>query len=313
MSRTRPTALALLTGAALAAAGVAAAHSGRGQSTQAAAASFAATSVSHARTKTCTGSDGAYQETTATYGGSASSSDTRLNGTLTIRAHSVVDTTTGLGWVEGSFRVRGSGGGVHGTLHAAVSGRQAVGGLTGSAGGPQGKLVASLASGFSQDGGFSSGALGSGSTAGAGVVFQHGACTKAKPPRTVSVAHLDFRTGRGSHARVGGSLTLDVTRGSTGAITGANAVLYVNYRFATPVTISGLTVKQLITGATDPLVVDAQTGSIADDDGSGNLTKQVGVSGSTAQELLSHPRDHYVELTTSAGTLRARIGGFSRR
>jgi hypothetical protein len=314
MSRTRLITLALLACVALGAASVAAAHSRRAQSTQAAAATFAATSVSHARSTTCTGADGTYQHTVARYDGSSSSGDPRLNGPLTLSAHSVVNTTTGLGWVEGTYRIRGSSGGAHGAFHAAVASGKAAGGLNGSVGRPQGKLVASLASTFSQTGGFGDGALGTGNADGAGVVFQNGACTKTKPPKpvhTVSVAHLDFRPGH--HRTVAGSLTLDVTRDSNGAITGANAVFYVNYRLGQSVTISGLSVKQLIKGGTDPVVVDAGTGSIADGDGSGNLTRQVGISGSTAQALLAHPRGYYAELTTSLGTLHATIGGFGRR
>lgn len=313
MSRNRIAALVLLASAALAAAGVAAAHSRRSQSTQAAAATFAAGSVSHDRSTTCTGGDGTYRETVATYEGTSSSGDSRLSGSLAIRAHSVVDTTTGLGWVEGSFRVRGTDGGVHGTLRAAVAGGKAVGTVAGAAGGPQGKLVASLSATFAQDGGFGSGTLGAGSSGGAGVVFQRGTCTRAKPARTLYVAPLGFRAEHGIGARARGSLALDVTRDSSGAITAANAVFYVNYRFGGSVTITGLALRQGTTKAPGPVVADAGVGTFSDADGNGNLTKQVGISGTTAQALLANPRGYYAELASASATLRAQLGGFGRR
>lgn len=183
ISKKRLAGLAAFACAALAAAGVAvAAH--RAQSTQAASATFTATTVSHVKATTCTvpGSGGhVFDQTIATYTGTASSSDGRLNGPLTIRAHSVVDASTGLGWLQGTFRVRGSSGASHGTLHAAVASGNAVGSVVGVANKPHGKLVATFAAAFTpgSSGGFSAGNLGGGSVAGAGIVFQHGACKKA--------------------------------------------------------------------------------------------------------------------------------------
>ena len=69
MKHTRYAVPALVAGAALIAAGIAAAHSQWTQSTQAAAADFTASTVSQARSSTCTGSDGTYNDTTATYAG----------------------------------------------------------------------------------------------------------------------------------------------------------------------------------------------------------------------------------------------------
>jgi len=86
----------LLVAAAVTGTGVAAAtrHS---QATQTAAADFGTTSVTRSHTETCTGSDGTYQVTVATYKGAATSADARLNGDLEIRAHSVLNTTSKLG------------------------------------------------------------------------------------------------------------------------------------------------------------------------------------------------------------------------
>ena len=317
MSRKRFATLAALALAGLAVTGAALAARHRSQSSQAVTASFAATAISHATSKTCTAGDGTYRETTATYGGTATSSDPRLNGQLTIRAHSVVDTTTGVGWTEGSFRVRGNGAGSQGTLSAAVSGAHAVGSVVGSVDHPQGKLLASLAAGFTEDAGFTSGALGSGSVTGAGTVFQRGTCTNPKHTRSVAIAHLRFSrrtvvppsSGKGTAT---GTLTLDLTRDANGAITAANAVFYVNYRFGGAVTITGLALHQGTKGTTGPVVLDAGTGTIDDTDGNGNVTRVVGVSGSLAQALLANPRGYYVELAAGT-TLRAQLAGFARR
>ena len=319
MPRKHLAVLTLLACAALVATGLAAAGRLRSQSSQAAAASFTATSISHAQSRTCTGSDGIYRETTATYTGMSSSGDARLNGALTIRAHSVVNTTTGVGWSEGGFRVRGTGAGADGQLHAAVASGHAVGSVVGSVDHAQGKLEASFSSSFSQDGGFSSGSLGSGNVTGAGVIFQRGSCTNAKRTRSVVVAELRF-DGRqvvppvSGKATAAGSFTLDMTRDANGAITTATAVFYVNYRFGGPVTITGLALHHGARGTNGPVVLDAGTGTISDSDGSGNVTRVVGgVSGSLAQALLANPRGYYVELTPSGSAVRAQLGGFSRR
>lgn len=310
MSRKRIGSLAALAVVALVAAGAAvAAH--RAQSSGAASATFVATTVSHSSSRSCTGADGTYVDTSATYTGTASSADARLAGPLEIRAHSIVNTTTGLGFVQGSFRVHDADGDVHGNLTAALSGTNVVGSVTGNVGRPQAKLVASLAGTFAAGTGFASGSLGTGTATGAGLVFQHGDCRRVAPPKpvhSVEVAHLDFRGVKRTHAN--GTLTLDLTRDSTGAITGATAVFYVNYHFGSSVTINGLAVRTS-GGAVE---LDSGTTAFTDADGSGNLTKTVGgVSAAVAQALVSAPRTFDVELATSAGTLKADLRPFARR
>lgn len=320
MSRTRLAALGTLGAAALAAAGVAAAGH-RTQTTQQAAGSFSAGDVSHARTTTCVASDGTYAYTNATYTGNATSSDNRLNGRLVIRAHSVLNTNTGLGWVQASFRVRADDGGTHGTIHAAIASGKAVGAVTGSATRPTGKLVASFASGFSPSGGFTDGTLGAGSSmSGAGTIFSRGTCTKTKRLVLTAVSKLKLtrkqvvQTQAASKAAAAGSLTLDVTRDSSGTITGAKAVFYVNYRFPGAVTIDHLALYQGARGTNGTQVLDSGVTSFADADGRGNLTQSVGsVSTSLAQALLSSPHDYYVQLDTSVGSLRDQLGRFARR
>jgi hypothetical protein len=319
MSRARVTVVAAFGAAALTAAGVAVAGH-RTQTTQQAAATFGAGTVTRDRTTTCVAGDGTYEDATATYTGTATSADPRLNGPLEIHAHSVVNTSTGLGWVDGSFRVRGTNAGAHGTIHAAVSGGNAVGAVTGAVNHATGKLVASLASGFTASGGFTNGSLGAtGAFSGAGTIFSRGTCARAKHEVFTAVSGLTL-TPRAAvppkndlKATASGSLTLDVTRDPTGAITAAKAVFYVNYRFQGSVAIDDLALYQGPRGTNGPKVLDADQGSFTDSDGHGNITQTVSVSASLAQAVLASPRGYYVQLDTSAGSLRHQLAGFRRR
>ncbi len=172
-------AVAALLCAALATAGVAIAKAMKTGAVAATAASFDATTVANEVQKTCTvsGSSDTYQFTRATYTGLASSTDARLKGPITIRAISLVDTTTGAGGLVGAYRINGGPNvGAAGRISAAISGNQATGAIRGHVSGPGGQLFASLGSGFTGNGGFSNALVGSGSSNGAGVVLSQGAC-----------------------------------------------------------------------------------------------------------------------------------------
>jgi hypothetical protein len=315
MSEKRLATLVALAAGALVAAGIAvAAHL---QTTQSAAADFAATTAARVHTHTCIGSDGTYQDTDAVYTGNATSGDARLAGTLTIHAHSVVNTTSGLGWLNGDYRVKNANGNTHGRIRAALSGGNAVGALTGNAGRPDSKLVASFWASFTQNGGFNNGKLGSGSLTGAGVLFSHGTCKPPKPPHPflVAVFHLNLTPREAVpptklNAHGGGTLTLDLTRDSNGVITGANAVFDVDYAFAASVTVNDIALYQGARGTNGTKVQDSNITSFSDADGHGNATNTVnGISASLAQALLANPRGYYIQLDSSLGTLRDQLGG----
>jgi hypothetical protein len=297
----------VLAAAAVTVTGVAAAtrHS---QATQAAAADFGTTSVPRSHTEMCTGSDGTYQTTVASYKGIATSSDARLNGDLEIRAHSIVNTTSKLGWLDGTWRVRGTSAGSAGHIHAALANGSAVGSVVGR-GSQDSKLVASLSATFSQATGFSAGKLGAGSANGAGVLFTRGECRRGKKGPATAVFHLHLTPGHvvppvsGLRAEGRGTLALDLTRDASGTITGGTVVFYVNYAFPGSVTITGLALHQGAKGANGPVVLDAAVGTVVDADGHGILTKSVsGASAALLQALLSGPHGYYVDLTTSANT-----------
>jgi hypothetical protein len=169
MSRKLLVLLGLIVAAALAAASVAAAHR-KPPSVQSASATFDAATVSHMDQATCSVNGGdTFQATRATYTGTASSSDPRLAGALTIRAWSLVDTTNGVGHVFGIFHIRGTGTRAHGTLNAALASGKASGIARGFVRHQWGRIVVSLGSSFDPNAGFSSGSLG-GATTGAGFI-----------------------------------------------------------------------------------------------------------------------------------------------
>lgn len=179
MSRKRLLLFGSPVAAAFAAAGVALAAGGA--AAQTASATFSATNVARARLTTCTVNGGdTFATTLATYTGTATSSDARLNGTFRIRAESLVDTNTGLGRVVGVFQIMGTAGaGAHGSINAAVANGDANGSLIGSVHNPGGRVFATLTSPFDPSTGFggsSSGSIGTGTPAGTGVVVSGLSC-----------------------------------------------------------------------------------------------------------------------------------------
>lgn len=163
---------------ALAVAGLAAAHN-RDAGVQSATATFNATSVTEKVQATCTAGGDTYAFTRAIYTGTATSSDPRLSGPVTIRAKSLVDTTTGVGGLVGRVRIDGTdSSGAYGVVRAAISNSQAAGVVHAKLHGPGGWLLASLGSGFDTASGFSAGTVGA-ATTGAGAIFSGGSCLRA--------------------------------------------------------------------------------------------------------------------------------------
>lgn len=159
--------LVALTGAAFAYAKSA------GSSVTSATATFTATTVSQSEQRSCTTTDGkTIQSTSATYTGTAVG-DVSLAGTVTVRTHSVIDTTDDLGTVQGSARIGGgearfAGVYDHGKLAGLLSGH--VGGKDAHS-----ALLANFSSGFSVTGGFTGGKIGA-SDGGSAVELAAGDC-----------------------------------------------------------------------------------------------------------------------------------------
>src|ERR1700716_97406 len=92
--------------AALVSAGIAVAHESDSKSVKSVSATFTATpGTSVVKTSTCTGTDGTYATARAPYTGTAGSTEPSLNGPVTIKTESLVNTTTDVGTVSGRLRI----------------------------------------------------------------------------------------------------------------------------------------------------------------------------------------------------------------
>ena len=161
--------------AALALAGFAVAHDESPATTQPVMATFDAATVSHLETSTCTGADGTYAQTKATYTGTSTSADPRLAGALKIDAKTVYNTTTNLGHVEGKFSVESATGKTKGKFTAVDTAGALAGFADGNAKDPKAKLLANFSANFDPATGFSTGLLGSGSSPDT-AIFAAGSC-----------------------------------------------------------------------------------------------------------------------------------------
>jgi hypothetical protein len=171
--------LAAVLGAALATASIAVATL-RSGGVIGVSATFNATNVVKSVQKSCKVNGGdTYTYTRATYSGTATSADARLNGPIKIHAQSMVDDTTGIGAVIGDYRIDGANAaGAFGRIEASLSTGQMSGAVRGHAFKPWGELFAGLNGGFTASGGFSSANIGTGSGTATGVLLQHGACVR---------------------------------------------------------------------------------------------------------------------------------------
>jgi len=110
-----------------------------------------------------------------------------------------------------------------------------------------------------------------------------------------------------------GSVTFDLTRNASGAITAGDVVFSFNYSFASPTTVTGLHIHPGAKGATGAPLIGAalSANDAADADGVGNITSVVtGTSPATLQAILDNPRAYYVNLHTPAkpnGALREQM------
>lgn len=164
--------LGLIATLALAAAGMAVAH--RGADAEKASATFAASATDNVKTHTC----GTTQWVTGLFTGEASSSDTRLDGPISIRVHSVYDGEDEIGVVQGKVRFshddeEGKGGA---RLYAVNDKGKLHGLLVGGVREPGAHLVATFTADFDAAG-FKNGNVGTGGAGdNAGAVWKKKAC-----------------------------------------------------------------------------------------------------------------------------------------
>jgi hypothetical protein len=105
---------------------------------------------------------------------------------------------------------------------------------------------------------------------------------------------------KGLKADARGSVTFDLERSASGAITSGEVIFYFNYSFKGSVNITGLHIHQAAKGVNGGIVVSSNLAPFTDVDGQGNITTVVtGTPPATLQAILDNPRNYYVNLHTS--------------
>ncbi len=214
--------------AALVAASVAVAEGiGGAKSVKSVAGTFSATS-SKVSTRTCTTTDGkSLSISDARYTGAASG-DPDLTGPITLRARSVINTTDGVGVVDGWIRIDVASGRDTTAGYSAVYDHGNIAGLAaGRAHEPSARLLANLSAGFNPASGFTGGKLGGGTAGGAAVEIGPGRCAPVKPQKPEkSEAHGTISALSSSSITVAG-LTCAIAAGDSVAL---NSKFKVNDR-----------------------------------------------------------------------------------
>lgn len=156
----------------------------------AATATFSTDKVSPLRTSSCTGADGkAFTRTSGHYTGVANfltpaDAVAGLSGTLAIDAKTTYSTTDGLGYVEGSFRVKNDPSRLSGRFTATLRGTQLVGFLNASSRGQHARVLGNLSATFVPGTGFTGGLIGSTSSTAVLAVVAGPVCKHPKPAPT---------------------------------------------------------------------------------------------------------------------------------
>jgi hypothetical protein len=173
---------------ALAATGLAVAHGIEGaKSAKAVAGTFAATAAS-SNTRTCTTAEGkVLTVTSGRYTGTAAG-DPDLAGPITLTARSTVNTTDGVGVVEGQLRIDAAGRNTWAGYTAVYDHGNIAGVAIGRAHDPHAKLIANLSAAFNAATGFTSGKLGGGTTGGGAVELGPGSCKSSTTPHEKTAA-----------------------------------------------------------------------------------------------------------------------------
>jgi hypothetical protein len=174
--------LALAGVAALVAASVAVAHGIDGAKTAKAVAGTFSAASQNVASRTCTTTDGkSITITNGVYTGTALG-DPDLAGPITLRARSVINTTDGVGVVDGVFRVDVASGRDTRAAFSTVYDHGNIAGLAvGRAHDPSARLVANLSAGFAP-GSFTGGKLGGGTSGGLAVELGPGKCAPGPKP-----------------------------------------------------------------------------------------------------------------------------------
>ena len=175
---------------ALVATGYAVANGMEGaKSARAVAGTFAAAGTSTS-SRTCTTTDNkTIVVTDGKYTGAAMG-DPDLTGAITLRAHSVINTTDNIGVVSGSLRIDQSSGRDTEAAFSTVYDHGSIAGLAaGRAHSPSARFLGNVSAGFSAASGFTGGKLGGGTSGGSAVELSGSSCKSSRPTAEKSEAH----------------------------------------------------------------------------------------------------------------------------
>lgn len=166
--------------------GLAVAHGfDNGKNVKAVAGAFTATTVGNTETRSCTTVDGkAITSTNATYTGTASG-DPDLSGPATLQVHSTINSTDGVGVLNGRLTIAASGGETAARIDAVYDHGAIAGVASGRVEARHVALFGNLSASFSATGGFTSGKIGGGTAGGSAVEIGPARCAPAKPPKPI--------------------------------------------------------------------------------------------------------------------------------
>ena len=176
---------------ALVVAGAAVAHGWRTADVSAVSATLTATTPTNVQTSTQTCNGQTIEVTTGRWSGTAASATADLAGPADLYLKSVYNATKGLGWIEGKLKIAAADGKTTAHITGINTGGTIDAWLRGHAGKGDGALLGSLTGTFSKTGGFTAGAIGSGSGADAAILANPVRCDK--PSTTKPSVHLFVR------------------------------------------------------------------------------------------------------------------------
>jgi hypothetical protein len=167
---------------ALVASSVAVAHLKSGN-VSAVSATLSASTTAHLTTRTLTCAGQTIEISNGRYTGMSVSTTPDLAGPIELRVHSVYNTTTKLGWVEGNLKIRAGDDRSNARFSAVNSDGKLDGWLRGSAGHRDGILFGSLSGSFTKSGGLTDGQLGTGTGANTAVLAKRVDCNPSETVR----------------------------------------------------------------------------------------------------------------------------------
>ena len=188
-------------------------------------ATFSTDKVARLSTRSCTGADAkAFTLTNGHYTGVADFANpaTDLDGPLTIHAKTTYSTTDGLGYVEGSFRVKDNPTRLAGKFSGTLKGTAFVGYLTASSRGHHARVLGNLSATFNPATGFTGGAIGSTSSTAVLAVIAGPTCPKPKPapkPKPVRPVNVHGTVSAVGNGTAGSTITVSFRGPSTATCT----------------------------------------------------------------------------------------------